>query len=280
MFFSVSDMPSTPSVLSAYTSVAALLMLVRTVFNEVQTMISKFLPQKLRENLLLRLGEIFGSLCSQMTVLISEYNGLSVNEIYQASETYLSSRITPSINELKVFKAQREKNISVTINKGEKVFDIFEGIQLVWEFVSTETQKSHFDYDNYSHTSETTENRSFRLSFNKRYKEVVLRAYLPYVVERSKAIKEENKALKLYSLGSLSGDYDAELMKYENVDIALKGVTAFIERKKLMKCNENTAEERKDVVVEQEKESEGFQGKCDSKVRKNQRKMAKKGKEG
>ncbi|KAF5741151.1 26S protease regulatory subunit 6A [Tripterygium wilfordii] len=193
------------SILSAYTSVAALLMLVRTVLNELQTMTGKFLPQKIRENLVSVLGELFGSLCSQMTILINEYNGLSVNEIYQASETYLSSRITPSINELKVFKAQREKNISVTINKGEKVFDIFEGIQLVWEFVSTETQKSHFDYDNYSHTSETTENRSFRLTFNKRYKEVVLRAYLPYVVERSKAFKEENKVLKLHSLGSLNG---------------------------------------------------------------------------
>ncbi|KAL6350297.1 hypothetical protein AAG906_004245 [Vitis piasezkii] len=36
----------------------------------------------------------------------------------------------------------------------------------------------------------------------------VLNSYLPYVMERSVAIKEENKVVKLYTLGNLSGEYN------------------------------------------------------------------------
>ncbi|XP_059448147.1 AAA-ATPase At3g50940-like [Corylus avellana] len=200
--FSLTSMPSSTSALSAYTSFTAFVMLLRTLINEFKTIITQLIPKQLQENFLSRLEGFFGSLSSsQMTLVVDEYNGLSINEIYQASELYLTTRITPSIRQLKVFKTPCEKKLSITVNKGEKIVDIFEGIHFTWEFVSTEKQKSYYDSERGSQATETTESRSILLNFPKKYKEEVLNTYLPHVVGISKAIQEENKVLKLYSLG-------------------------------------------------------------------------------
>ncbi|KAJ9169353.1 hypothetical protein P3X46_017557 [Hevea brasiliensis] len=204
--FAMPNVPSTTSVLSTYTAFAASAMLVKTMLNEVQAMTSQLIPQKLQQKILSSLGGLFRNSC-QLTLIIEEYNGFSINEIYQASEVYLSTRITPSIDQLKVSKAHREKNLFVTINKGQKIMDVFEGIHLVWEFVCKETQNTVVDYENYSESTEKSEHRSVVLSFDKRFQEKVLKTYLPYVLERSKAIKEENKVVKLHSLGTFNGDF-------------------------------------------------------------------------
>ncbi|KAL6294285.1 hypothetical protein ACE6H2_002427 [Prunus campanulata] len=172
--FSVTSMPSTTSVLSTYTTFAAGAMLLRTVINEVQTITSQFIPQKLQDKILATIGGLLGNLPnSQMTLIIDERSGLSVNEIYQASEIYLSTRIAPSIEQLKVSKAPSQNNFSVTINRGEKLIDEFEGIKLRWEFCCTETKSTHQDYEDYSSSTEVSEHRSIQLSFHKTHREKV-----------------------------------------------------------------------------------------------------------
>lgn len=199
--FSLSSMPSTSSVLSTYTTFTASAMLARTILNEVQTITNQFIPQKLQDILSSKLEGLFGKFSDQLTLIIEQSEGFSVNEIYQAAELYLSTRITPSIQQLRVSQAPRERSLSVTINKGQKVVDTFEGMQLTWELVTTENQKTSLDYDSGLYASETAEHKSFHLRFSKKFKDKVLNKYLPYVAERSKAIKETKKVIKLYSLG-------------------------------------------------------------------------------
>ncbi|KAJ0038186.1 hypothetical protein Pint_23685 [Pistacia integerrima] len=105
-------MPSTASVLSAYTTFTATTMLARTVLTEVQTMIGQLIPQRLQEKVLSKLGVIFGKFSDQLTIFIDEYNGVAINEIYQSSEIYLSTRITPSVEQLKVSQSAEEKSLS------------------------------------------------------------------------------------------------------------------------------------------------------------------------
>lgn len=204
--FSLTSMPSTTSVLSTYTAFAAAAMVIRTVIYEVQTIVSQFIPQKFKDKIIAKFAGLFGNLpSSQMTLIFDESNGLSINEIYQASELYLSTRITPSIDQLKVSKTPRQNNFSVTINKGEKLIDEFQGMQLRWEFFCTETKQEKMDYETFGRSTEVVEQKSIQLSFHKQYRENVLGTYLPYVVERSKAIEEENKVVKLHALGSFGG---------------------------------------------------------------------------
>ncbi|XP_031268015.1 AAA-ATPase At3g50940-like [Pistacia vera] len=204
--FSLTKMPSTASVLSAYTTFTATTMLARTVLTEVQTMIGQLIPQRLQEKVLSKLGGIFGKFSDQLTIFIDEYNGVAINEIYQSSEIYLSTRITPSVEQLKVSQSAEEKSLLVTVNKGQKIIDTFEGIQLTWEFICIETQKPSHGWNN---VSETRERKSIQLSFHKRYKEKVLSTYLPYIAERAKAIKESKKVVKLHSITDYQGSWDS-----------------------------------------------------------------------
>ncbi|KAI8527973.1 hypothetical protein RHMOL_Rhmol12G0116000 [Rhododendron molle] len=197
---SQSNMPSTTSVLSTYTTFAASAMLVKTVLNEVQNLTSQFIPQQLREKILAKFEGLMGNSSSQMTLVIDEQNGLFINEMFEASEIYLRTKISPSVLRLKVSKAPRDKTFSITINKGEKIIDTFEDIEVIWQMICTETQKTTSDYDGYL-DSEKVEHRSIELSFHKKHKEKVLSSYLPCIWEMSQKIKEEDKVLKLYPLG-------------------------------------------------------------------------------
>ncbi|KAL3577931.1 hypothetical protein D5086_019435 [Populus alba] len=134
---------------------------------------------------------------------------LSTYTTFAASATlppvFLSTRITPSVGQLKVSKDPGDRSLSVTINKGQQVIDTFEGMELAWEFACTETQQTVVDVESWSQSSGKTEHRSILLCFHKNNKEKVLNTFLPYVLERSKAIKNEKKVLKLQSLGNSRG---------------------------------------------------------------------------
>ncbi|KAL6350006.1 hypothetical protein AAG906_003935 [Vitis piasezkii] len=196
--FSQVRMASTSSVFSAYTTFVASAMLVKTMLHEVQTLAKQLVPQQLQDKILSGIGRLLGDPSSQMTLVIDEYNGYTMNQIFEASQIYLQTKISPAVSRLRVSRSPREKNLLVTINKGEKVIDVFEGIQLKWEMVSITEKQLPMGGDK-------PERRSLELSFLKKNMEKVLSSYLPYVVERSELIKEENKVVKLYSLGNPHG---------------------------------------------------------------------------
>ncbi|KAK6281388.1 hypothetical protein POUND7_015213 [Theobroma cacao] len=79
--FSLKSIPSTTSVLSTYTTITASAMLVRGVVSEVQAVTSQIIPKQLQTILLSKLGGLFSNPPSQMTLLIDESNGFSINEL-------------------------------------------------------------------------------------------------------------------------------------------------------------------------------------------------------
>ncbi|KAK1559398.1 hypothetical protein Q3G72_017699 [Acer saccharum] len=197
--FSIKDVPSTTSVLSAYTAFTATAMLVKTVINEVQSVANQIIPKQVQDMILSKFGGLCGN-GSRMTLTIDEFNGYSINQLYEASEIYLRTKINPSLNSLKVSKSPKENNFSLTINEGEKIVDVFEGVQLLWVMASEKTGEIS--------RNGKLEKRVIEMSFHKKYMEKVVSSYLRYVLERSNAWKEENKVVKLYALGHFGGDSD------------------------------------------------------------------------
>ncbi|KAJ4829340.1 hypothetical protein Tsubulata_051435, partial [Turnera subulata] len=192
---SLSSMPSTSSVFSTYTSIAASAMLVKTMINELQNIINQLVPRKLQEILLAWFEKFFGnkeSAPEELTLIIDESARYDNNEIYDAAELYLSKRISPTANQLHVFKDRGDAELTVEITRGEEITDTFEGIDLVWRFITKETKDS---------SDRSTERKSARLSFHKQYRDKVLKSYLPYVMERKKAIQDANRVIELHSLG-------------------------------------------------------------------------------
>ncbi|PIA55838.1 hypothetical protein AQUCO_00700275v1 [Aquilegia coerulea] len=192
--FSLSNMPSVTTVFSAYTSLAASVMLIKTVLREAKSILTQFIPERIRMNILLKLESLLGHQISDLTLIINEENGYTPNEMYEASQVYLRTKITSTaLKRLIVSKHEREKNLTVTAAKDEDIFDVFEGIQLKWRLTCTEKESTF---------SGRKEHKFFELTFQKQHKEIVLDSYLPYVLNRSRDIKEENKVMKIYSLES------------------------------------------------------------------------------
>ncbi|CAK9143425.1 unnamed protein product [Ilex paraguariensis] len=188
--FGFSEMQSSASTLfSAYASLAASMMLVRSMANEI-------IPNPVRSYIQSAIHYLFTPLSTQLTVIVDEHCGLTRNQVYEAAEIYLGTKISPNAERFKVHKTPRQKNLNISIQKNEEVDDTHQNVQLKWRFVSVEPQDRH-----------TGEKRFFELTFDKKFKEKVLSEYLPFVLAKYKEIKDNDKEVKLYAMNCLY-DYD------------------------------------------------------------------------
>ncbi|KAK3223606.1 hypothetical protein Dsin_010631 [Dipteronia sinensis] len=167
--FSIKDVPSTTSILSAYAAFTATTMLVRTAIDEVQNLTNQTIPKQIKDMISSKFGGLYGNR-SRMTFTIDESNGYSRNQLYEASVIYLQTKINPSLNSLTVSKSPKENNFSLTMSKGEKIVDVFEGVQLLWVMGIEETDETS--------RNGKLEKRVIKLSFHKKYMEKVLSSYL------------------------------------------------------------------------------------------------------
>ncbi|XP_058092004.1 AAA-ATPase At3g50940-like [Magnolia sinica] len=186
-------MSSAKAMLSTAASVAASAMVIRTIANEL-------LPRHFQDLLFSTLYTFLNRFSSQLTIVIEEFDGFSANELYDAAQIYLGSKNAWPMKRLKVFKHDNEKDFSMSMERGEEIVDIFQGMKLQWRLVYIENQKNVFYSSNHLNSVVQSEARSFQLSFHKKHKDKVLHSYLPFLLSRSKALKEEKKTLKLHTL--------------------------------------------------------------------------------
>lgn len=200
--FSLTNIPSTTTMVSACTSVMASAMIFRTVVDEAWNMVNRVLPQQLQMKIVSLFARIYGDPSSQVTLVINEYNanGWTMNEMYQASEIYLRTKVTtPSLQRLSVSKSPREKTLTFTIEEGQDIVEVFQGARVTWKLIYAQ-----------ENPSSPAKRKLFELGFHKQYKEIVTGSYLQHVLTTSKAIAEENRVLKLYSLQIHGGDGDGD----------------------------------------------------------------------
>ncbi|KAL3527139.1 hypothetical protein ACH5RR_011795 [Cinchona calisaya] len=187
------SVPSPSSVFSAYASLSASIMLFQTAINQL-------VPRPLQNYISSFIKYYFKPRSSKLVLLIEERDGISSNEIYKAAEVYLYTKIDSNIKCLKITKRPKEACINIKISECEKIVDLFEGIKVVWRFNSKERKRGSSKLAD----DDVSEKRYFKLSFNKKYKDKILRSYVPYIIQKSKDIKAEEKVVKLHTLSSIS----------------------------------------------------------------------------
>ncbi|XP_073065581.1 AAA-ATPase At2g18193-like [Primulina eburnea] len=191
--YSVMDMQSmATNIFSAYASVAASMMLFRSVAYDiipepVKSAVFSAVSQFFRHYF----GRFFNPLPSQITMVVDEQCGITRNQIYDAAEVYLRTVDYPDSERFKVNKIPKQKSISISMEKNQEVVDHFKGFKLKWQFVliEPENQKNHFQ----------PEKRFFELTFDKARKDDVLKEYLPHVMAKAKEIKDNERAVRLYT---------------------------------------------------------------------------------
>ncbi|RYQ96558.1 hypothetical protein Ahy_B08g092348 [Arachis hypogaea] len=180
--------------ISTVASIAATAMLIRSIAHD-------FIPHEILDFFSSQIHGIRLHFSSQFTIVIEEFHGVTRNQAYEAAEAYLGSKGTLSALKVKAGKSKDHKKLLFFVDKNQEVCDEFEGIKVRWRVCCEFVESSGNGYGNrsYINASLRSEVRSYELSFHKKHKEKILNSYLPYVLDRGKAIKEGNLAVKLHT---------------------------------------------------------------------------------
>ncbi|CAL9100498.1 unnamed protein product [Musa acuminata var. zebrina] len=176
--------------LTTAASVAASMMLARTVVNDV-------IPYELRDYIFSRFDCLRSRLSSEHTIVIDQAEGYASNLVFDAARTYLSTRINRSMRSLRVSMVEEGKSMVVSLEPGEEMIDVYQDIEFKWQLISQQVDRSS-SHTNNRFSSFATESRSFVVSFHQKHKDKILHSYLPFILEQAKAIREQDRTLQLH----------------------------------------------------------------------------------
>ncbi|CAN0908895.1 AAA-ATPase At5g17760 [Linum grandiflorum] len=201
--------PYASSIFSTWMYLNSMLVLVKTAVNT-------FLPVHVQRWLYATVRSLFFARSTEhLTISINEFPGgsslYSRNEIYEAAEIYLPTKISSEINNICISKTSMDKNINVTFQDGEVISDEFQGdelrVKLTWTFYKS-TQQSQ-PQDRYQ-TPSKSEKSFFKLKFAKKDKALILESYIPHMIETAKQMRAGEKVLKIHTIdviGCLRGNF-------------------------------------------------------------------------
>lgn len=136
--------PSVSAIFSLYTSFSAIMMLFRTIFNDI-------VPKRIQDHITGKVVDFFFSsyLPSRFTFVIEKEWDSVENITFRAAEVYLptllsglsTGNIVVGSSNLKNPEAQPKLGIPIDIN----ITDEFEGIYLEWTLHSVETKNSPYE---------------------------------------------------------------------------------------------------------------------------------------
>ncbi|KAF8399387.1 hypothetical protein HHK36_015251 [Tetracentron sinense] len=130
-------------------------------------------------------------------ISIHEFGGdrLKRSEVYEAVEAYLSANSSTSAKRLKAEMGVESSNLVLSMDDYERVDDEFRHIKVRWALSLTSSSMQPMPY----YREAQQEKRYYRLTFHKRYREIITNSYLDHVVKEGKSIRVRNRQRKLYT---------------------------------------------------------------------------------
>ncbi|KAK1439165.1 hypothetical protein QVD17_04980 [Tagetes erecta] len=186
-------MPTPSSLLSAYASMSTSIMLFRTMFNQL-------FPAHLQRYVLHNVRLYWKPKSSKLTLIFDEKDGMTSNHMFHAAEAFLCSKINPNSERLRITKSDKEPHINVKFAESENIIDSYEGIEVTWRYVR---QQKNGSGNGRPISIEPTP--YLELKFDKKYKQIIISSYLPWIIKRSQELENEKKVVKLHNLQSYGG---------------------------------------------------------------------------
>nr|XP_043639122.1 AAA-ATPase At3g50940-like [Erigeron canadensis] len=203
------EMPTPSSLLSAYASISTSVMLFRTMLNQL-------FPRQLRGYVMDAVRFYWKPKSSKLTLVFEEKDGMTPNHMFDAAEAFICTQINPDSDRLRITKNVKENHINIKFAESEEVIDSFEGIPLTWRYVNLNLQQinssggagdddfsdDEFGYGNGRSSSGGffSRKRYMELKFDKRYKEIIISSYLPFIIRKAKELQDQKKVVKLHDL--------------------------------------------------------------------------------
>lgn len=127
--------------------------------------------------------------------------------MFEAINTYLGTFESSSTQRIKVLKAEKEKQIDVTIDKNQELIDIYKGVKFKWILVCSRNDTSLTNNKRDNNAFTRFEVRHYELNFHKKHRDMALKSYLTYILHKAKAIREERKTVRLHTVDYNGTDY-------------------------------------------------------------------------
>ncbi|PON93297.1 Spastin [Trema orientale] len=126
-------------------------------------------------------------------ICIHEFAGdrMKRAEAYTLVEAYLSANTSQSANRLRADMETDNESLVLSMDDYERVTDEFEGITVWWGLRKIPASPR----SNYAEQGK----RYYKLTFNKRYREMVTKSYLEHVMRKGKEIRMRNRQRRLYT---------------------------------------------------------------------------------
>ncbi|KAK8604918.1 hypothetical protein V6N13_082381 [Hibiscus sabdariffa] len=176
-----------------------------------QSLLQLVFPPQLRFLCLRFLNRVFHLFSSYCYFDITETDGLSTNELYNAVQLYLSSFVSNNGSRLSLTRALNSTATTFGLSNNDCVFDTFGGATVLWEHVVIQRQSQALTW-----RPLPEEKRGFTLRIKKKDKALILHSYLDYIMEKSDEIRRKNRDRLLYT-NSRGGSLDSRGHPWESV---------------------------------------------------------------
>ncbi|ESQ31040.1 hypothetical protein EUTSA_v10011999mg [Eutrema salsugineum] len=179
------QVPFVSTVFSLYTTCSAIMMLFRTILNEI-------LPKEIRDYISLKFVNIFSSnFQSSFTFVIEKQWEFVDNQTFRAAEVYLQRRLAGLSTGKLVVGSSSLKNPEAQLKLGvpvnTKIIDEFEGIHLEWTLHSSETKLYPY------------EKRYFHLTCEEEFREKIMTDYFTYLTKSAEKTLKHRENLHIYT---------------------------------------------------------------------------------
>uniref|UniRef100_A0A803LDN8 AAA+ ATPase domain-containing protein n=1 Tax=Chenopodium quinoa TaxID=63459 RepID=A0A803LDN8_CHEQI len=192
MFDTNIQMPTAKTIISTATSAAAAAMLIRSIARD-------YVPNEFQYYISYKIRALFASFSSEVTIIISEVDGMVRNQLFDAADLYLGTKLSPLTHRFRATLPMKETNILFFMDKNQEVIDIFNGVKLTWEKVTKQVKTKRSNKENH-------EIQYYNLSFHKKHKDMVFTTYFHHILEQAQVVKKQKRTPKLHTL-------DSELMR-------------------------------------------------------------------
>ncbi|KAJ0837388.1 putative AAA+ ATPase domain, ATPase, AAA-type, core, AAA-type ATPase domain-containing protein [Helianthus annuus] len=185
------DTKTTHKVVTTIGSVAAVAMVARTILID-------YCPPEVRDYLYSGLRDFLDKFSTDMTMVIEEFFGFGQNEHFTAAQTYLLACISSNLQCVKIGKNHGDTNTTMSLETSKSFTDTFKGVKMKWFLASKKTPMTRVYYnEDDSGSSSRSDQGSFELTFHRKHKDMVLKEYLPFIMNVARAVKQEEKTVKL-----------------------------------------------------------------------------------
>nr|CAB3491604.1 unnamed protein product [Digitaria exilis] len=166
------------------------------------SVVQNHLPASLTHRLSSWANTLTSYLSPYLEITISEHGAdrFQRSEFFLAAEAYLSDACARRARKLKAELGKGSKSLQVSVGDDDHVTDTFSGADLWWH-ASKKIPRSQV----MSWYPGMEESRLYKLVFHRRHRDLVVREYLPHVLDAGRAVTAKNRQRRLFTNGSGGG---------------------------------------------------------------------------